>query len=88
MAEIKAKSNDPKKLVGDVPRVSYDMSMPGAAPTKKRAYKIRRLAEPHLRKHVVKGKVYYTYCRGIDREIYLGDAEAILKAIQKTREGR
>ena len=41
-----------------------------------------RLAEPHIRAHEVKGKRYYYYVRGTDREIYLGTANAILEAVK------
>lgn len=81
MTEIKAKNEDLEKLVKDMPLASLDMPLSEMNPTKKRAYKVRRLAEPHLREHRVKGKVYYTYCRGTDKEIYLGSAESILKVV-------
>jgi hypothetical protein len=42
-----------------------------------------RHKEPaHIRGHLVKGKVYYYYLRGTDREIYLGSADSILKAVK------
>lgn len=47
--------------------------------TKKR---IRRIADPHVRAHKVKGRNYYYFCRGTDPEIYLGTAEAILLAVK------
>lgn len=43
---------------------------------------IRRITDPHLRPHKVKGRLYYSYCRGTDVEIYLGSADAILKAVK------
>ena len=42
--------------------------------------RIRYVAEPHIRSHKIKGKLYYYYCHGTDREIYLGTADAILQA--------
>ena len=46
----------------------------------------RRLAEPHLRAHISHGKIYYYYCRGADKEFYLGDADSILGAVRKNKD--
>jgi hypothetical protein len=81
MVMSKAKDTTPEKLVEDIPLVSLDIPVPKIPLTKKRS-RVRRFAEPHIRGHHVKGRVYYTYCRGTDREIYLGDADAILKAVK------
>lgn len=70
---------EPEKLVNNDPLSLRNIIMAEKPPTKKR---IRRIAEPHLRPHTVKGRTYYTYCRGTDREIYLGSADAILKAVK------
>lgn len=35
-----------------------------------------------IRGHWIKGKTYYYYCRGRNKEIYLGSAEAILRAMK------
>jgi len=43
--------------------------------------RIHRITEPHLRPHQVKGRTYYYYCRGTDKEIYLGTADHILEAV-------
>jgi hypothetical protein len=73
------------KLVKDTPVVTLDVPLPETTPTKKRSYRIRRVAEPHIRRHVVRGRKYYTYCRGVDKEVYLGTAESILGAVLKMR---
>jgi hypothetical protein len=46
---------------------------------KKRAYRIRRIAEPHLFTTKRNGKPYWWYVRGVDKPIYLGDPDTILK---------
>lgn len=79
MVNNKADFTELEKLVDNVPLVSYDISVPQRLPTKKR---IRRIADPHIRAHQVKGKQYYYYCRGTDKEIYLGDAETILRKVR------
>lgn len=75
----KAETGDLEKLVEDMPLDSLDIPIPKIPPTKKR---IRRIALPRVREHKVKGRYFYTYCRGIDREIYLGTADAILRAVK------
>lgn len=50
--------------------------------TKKRSYRIRRIADPHIRAHMSNGRPYYYYCRGTDKEIYMGDADTILQAVK------
>jgi len=72
---------DIEKLVEEIPLISYDIAVPKTPPTKKR---IRRIADPHIRGKKVKGHVYYYYCRGIDKEKYLGDADAILRAVRES----
>lgn len=79
MKRNKAEYVDLEKLVEDTTLVSLDIPVPQKPLTKKR---IRRIAEPHIRGHQVKGRVYYYYCRGTDREVYLGHADVILKAIK------
>ena len=86
MTISKAKNIDIEKLVEDIPLSSLDVTVPKIPPTKKRAYRIRRIAEPHIRGHKVKGRTYYTYCRGTDQEIYLGSANAILKAVHNAKQ--
>lgn len=79
MEIAKAEKENIEKLVEEIPPASLDVPLPQRRSTKKR---VRRIAEPHIRAHQVKGHVYYTYCRGTDKEIYLGDADAILKAMK------
>jgi len=82
MTSNKAKDLDIEKLVEDITLVSLDLPLPSRQLTKKRVYRIRRIAEPHIRPHISKGRPYYYFCRGIDKEIYLGDAETIYKAVK------
>ena len=79
MTTIKANNNELKKLVNDIPLFTPDKQVSKKHSTKKR---IRRIAEPHIRAHQVKGRQYYSYIRGEDKEIYLGTAESILKAVR------
>lgn len=45
--------------------------------------KIRRLAEPRIHEHKRKNRQpFYTYQRGADQEIYLGDADTILRKVK------
>ena len=79
MSEVEASIGALEKLVNELPAVSFDATVPKRRSTKKR---VRKLAGPHIREHCVKGKRYYYYIRGTDKEIYLGDAESILKAMK------
>lgn len=85
METLEARKKRLKKLVDKIPLASYNVPIPDTTLTKKRAYRIRRIAEPHLRPHTVKGKQYWYYCRGADNEIYLGDADFILMAVQSKK---
>lgn len=78
-----AKNQNPQKLSQDIPLDSLSLLQPKRGCDKKR---IRRIAEPHLQAHRVRGRLYYTYRRGIDPEIYLGSADAILKAVKERYE--
>lgn len=40
------------------------------------------VTEPHIRPHKVKGRIYYSYYNGTDKEIYLGTADRILQAVK------
>jgi len=82
MTEPKANKEDQEKLVEVIPPVSLDAPLPSRGLTNR---KTRRIAEPHLRAHKVKGRLYYYYCRGIDPEIYLGDADTILLAVKGSK---
>lgn len=78
MVEIKAKQSGVEEMVQVNPIYSFGL-LPRKEPrTKKR---IRRIAEPHLEARRVNGKVYYRYRRGIDKPIYLGDADKVLTAV-------
>lgn len=74
-------TQESKKLVEVVekPIVGFDNFPPT---TKKRAYRIRRLADPHIRSKKIKGRLFYYYVRGTDKEIYLGSADTILRAVK------
>jgi len=79
MTNTEAKEKELEKLVEDIPLVSYDMPVPKTPSTKKHSQKT---AQPTIRSHMVKGRPYYYYCRGTDKEIYLGSARGILKAVK------
>ena len=74
-----------EKLVKIMPAGEADSLGLNIPLTKKRAYRIRRIALPYIRAHKVKGRTFYTYTRGTDREIYLGTADAILEAVSKNK---
>ena len=82
MEDSKATILKPIKLVEDAPLVSYEIPVPAATSTKKR---IRRIADPHIRHKTIKGRNYYYYCRGEDREIYLGTADSVLAAVMTAK---
>lgn len=65
-----------EKLVEKPSRVTYK-----STGTRRRSTK-KHVAEPHIRPHTIKGRTYYTYCHGAGPEIYLGTADAILKAVK------
>lgn len=67
------------KLVKNRGTATLDYISPKHRSTKKRVHK---QAIPYLRPHKVKGHIYYSYCWGTDREIYLGDADTILHAVK------
>ena len=83
MTMTKAENIELEKLVEDIPPASLDIPIPRTGLTKKRT---RQLAPPRIREHVIEKKgrkyYYYCYCRGTDKEIYLGDADAILRAVK------
>lgn len=82
MTTSKAEKEDRKKLVDNDSLSVAGLMAQARGPTKKRIW---RTADPHIRRHLVKGRTYYTYCRGTDREIYLGDADDILRAVKRGR---
>ena len=82
MKDFEANNNEDKKLVKTYPVVSLG-DTPLVKPSTNKP--VHRIAEPHIRPHKVKGKNYYFYCQG-QKEIYLGDADAILAAIMKAKQ--
>jgi len=76
MTEFERELEKIEKLVEEIPGTTLAIPVPKTRSTKRNT---RKLAEPHLRAHKVKGKTYYSYCRGSDKEIYLGSAEVILR---------
>ena len=87
MTMFEAKDTTLEKLVEDTPLVSLDIPVPKTPLTKKHS-RIRRIAYPHIRGHQVKGHVYYFYVRGTDKEVYLGDADSILRAVKRVGRGK
>jgi hypothetical protein len=79
MTTFEREIEDIEKLVEQVPLVNLDVTGLKRRVTKRHA---RKLAKPHIRAHRVKDSVYYTYCRGADKEVYLGDADSILRAVK------
>jgi len=68
-----------EKLVNDIPLISLDVPVPKTRLTKRQP---RKRAEAHIRAHTSKGREYYYYIRGTDKEIYLGNADSILEAVK------
>lgn len=83
---VEAGKQNNKKLVENTPDTSFEVAINRDEFAELTNRKLRRMAEPHLRPHKVKGRVYYTYVRGTDKEIYLGDANAILRAVRAFKE--
>jgi len=79
MTTTKANNKEREKLVNNIPPDSLEVRIPEKGLTNR---PIRRITVPYLRAHKVKGRLYYTYCRGTDKEIYLGDADSILRAVK------
>jgi hypothetical protein len=77
MEKSEAITKVPEKLVENMPLASLDILAPKTSSTKKR---IRRITDPYIRRKMVNGYPYYYFVRG-EREIYLGSAVSILKAI-------
>lgn len=89
MVTTKREITGSKKLVKTGPGVEAKESFHDerilTTTNRPRGYTMLPRAAPHIRKHEVKGRVYYCYVRGTDREIYLGSADIILKAVQDYR---
>ncbi len=83
MVNLEREIMEVEKLVEEERPVMPDMLRSEMALTNKRAYRKRKLAGAHIRAHNVKGKLYYYYVRGTDKEVYLGDAAAVLRAVKK-----
>ena len=79
MKEIRHGRSNQEKLVENRTRLSYGATSHKKTSTNKR---VRKQAEPHIRAHKVKGRLYYYYVRGTDPEIYLGTADIILEAMR------
>lgn len=69
---------DLEKVVENIPLGRRGQGAPKEARLKR--------AKPYIRGHLIMGRIYYYYCRGADKEIYLGSADAILKAVKRGRE--
>lgn len=69
-----AKNKKAKKVSQDGLSIRREKRPPGQP--------VRKLARGHIQQHTKNGVFYYTYRRGTDKEIYLGTAEAILKAVK------
>lgn len=84
MEKLKAKQTELKKLSQNTYRVTSESLHKKRANTDcdKRIY---RVADPHIQQRKVKGRTFYTYRRGTDKEIYLGSADYILAAVQEKR---
>ena len=69
-----------KKLVQNTPAITLER-------VKIKARVARRTKlRGQIRPHAVNGKIYYSYRRGTDKEIYLGSAENILQAMTRMGE--
>ena len=73
------KGND-KKLVQK--GVSASLKLSGVLPARTNKQSRKRIVRGRIKEHRVKGKNYYTYAKQSEKEIYLGSAEAILKAVK------
>jgi hypothetical protein len=81
MDSSKSGNTNNKKLVQKGVPASLTQSDILPARTNKQSRK--RLVRGRIKGHRVKGKNYYSYARSDDKEIYLGSAEAILKAVKR-----
>ena len=79
MKNCKAKREGSKKLVKNGTPVSLK-----AIPENLSQFRLTSRKKPpsYIRSHKVKGKAYYYYCQGTEKEIYLGSAGSILKAVK------
>jgi len=80
MTKNERETPGPEKLVKKTDDLSFDLSLSdlrAPRPTN------RKKTPGYIRRHRVKGRTYYTYCRGYEREIYLGSAETILEVVQE-----
>lgn len=78
MKEFEAVNNKKKKLVQNSDPLSLDLILDKGTRTKKQ---LRRIVLPRLKKHVVNGSNYYTFCQGSEPEIYVGSPELVLRAV-------
>lgn len=77
MKGIKANKGDSEKVSQKEDLLSLEN-----LPARPYLKKLTNSKWPYLRPHDVKGRLYYSYCRGSEKEIYLGSADAILKAVK------
>ncbi len=75
MTASEFRSGTAEKLVENRAVVTLDDWPCRTKPTKKRAY-------GHLRQHRVGKRIYYSYCLGSQREVYLGSGEHILSKVR------
>lgn len=73
---------DGEKLLQDGPLVSYGRTTRKRSRNKNR---VQNLANPHIERRLVSGRAYYYYRRGTDKPVYLGTADAILKAVHQAK---
>ena len=85
MAELEAKLAELEKLVENTSGVTLEITDMPTAPRNMTKKQLRRIAGPRIRAHKVKGRQYYYYVRGTDKEIYLGSADSILRQIMAIR---
>lgn len=76
MANIETDNNEPQKCLQEWPIIKRKGS-PSRKP-------VSKLKPAHIQKYTrPNGMVFYCYRRGVDKPIYLGTAETILKAVKE-----
>ena len=85
MAENTSDIAELEKLVNSIPLATREPGVEKLASSNKRSYRKRKIAPAHIRAKLIKDRTYYYYCRGIDKEVYLGSADLILKAVKRIR---
>lgn len=85
MSKVTCDETDKEKLSQNGTGVSFGSEASidaGITKTKKGS---KQFAKPYIKARKVKGHTYYYYCHGKEREMYLGTADAILKAVKGDR---